>query len=76
MHVVLDNDASAQTRFAFARIMATAGARVTEFIPVLMAALLAHFEPTELIDFMNLIGLSIHKLQVMFLPRLYSPLLI
>lgn len=61
-----------QTRFAFARIMATAGARVTEFIPVLMAALLAHFEPTELIDFMNLIGLSIHKLQVRTLPRDYN----
>ena len=29
-----------------------------------MGALLAHFEPTELADFMNLIGLSIHKLQV------------
>ena len=28
-----------------------------------MANLLAHFEPTELIDFMNFIGLSIHKLQ-------------
>ncbi|KAK2463400.1 hypothetical protein APHAL10511_004486 [Amanita phalloides] len=51
------------TRFAFARILATAGARVTEFIPALMAALLAHFEPSELVDFMNLIGLSIHKLQ-------------
>ncbi|KAM6504507.1 Armadillo-type fold [Amanita muscaria] len=50
-------------RFAFARILATAGARVTEFIPTLMGALLAHFEPTELVDFMNLIGLSIHKLQ-------------
>jgi exportin-T len=62
----------AQTRFAFARILATAGARVTEFIPVLMAALLAHFEPTELIDFMNLIGLSIHKLQVRSLPHDYN----
>ena len=28
-----------------------------------MANLLAHFEPTELNDFMNFIGLSIHKLQ-------------
>ncbi|KAF8632204.1 hypothetical protein AX15_001968 [Amanita polypyramis BW_CC] len=51
------------TRFAFARILATAGARVTEYIPTLMGTLLAHFEPTELVDFMNLIGLSIHKLQ-------------
>jgi exportin-T len=29
-----------------------------------MANLLAHFEPSELVDFMNFIGLLIHKLQV------------
>lgn len=29
-----------------------------------MANLLAHFEPSELTDFMNFIGLLIHKLQV------------
>ena len=34
-----------------------------------MGALLAHFEPTELVDFMNLIGLSIHKLQVSTLAK-------
>ncbi|KAF8638342.1 hypothetical protein AX17_002362 [Amanita inopinata Kibby_2008] len=51
------------TRYAFARILASAGARVTEYIPTLMSELLAHFEPTELVDFMNLIGLLIHKLQ-------------
>ncbi|KAF5382216.1 hypothetical protein D9615_004331 [Tricholomella constricta] len=51
------------TRFAFARILATAGPRVTHFIPPLMANLLAHFEPSELVDFMNFIGLLIHKLQ-------------
>ncbi|RDX57282.1 ARM repeat-containing protein [Lentinus brumalis] len=51
------------TRFAFARILATTGSAVAPLIPTLMANLLAHFEPTELIDFMNFIGLSIHKLQ-------------
>lgn len=29
-----------------------------------MTNLLAHFEPTELVDFMNFIGLLIHKLRV------------
>lgn len=29
-----------------------------------MANLLVHFEPSELVDFMNFIGLLIHKLQV------------
>ncbi len=52
-----------QTRFAFARILATTGSNVAQLIPALMTNLLAHFEPTELIDFMNFIGLSIHKLQ-------------
>ncbi|KAF7971065.1 hypothetical protein HWV62_22119 [Athelia sp. TMB] len=51
------------TRFAFARIIATTGPNVTHFIPPLMANLLAHFEPSELVDFMNFIGLLIHKLQ-------------
>lgn len=51
------------TRFAFARILATTGPTVTSYIPQLMGNLLAHFEPTELVDFMNFIGLLIHKLQ-------------
>ncbi|KAI0077912.1 ARM repeat-containing protein [Panus rudis PR-1116 ss-1] len=50
-------------RFAFARIFATTGPNVTNLIPPLMANLLAHFEPSELIDFMHFIGLLIHKLQ-------------
>ncbi|THV03246.1 ARM repeat-containing protein [Dendrothele bispora CBS 962.96] len=50
------------TRFAFARILATAGPTVTHFIPSLMSNLLVHFEPSELIDFMNFIALLIHKL--------------
>ncbi|KAH7927937.1 ARM repeat-containing protein [Leucogyrophana mollusca] len=51
------------TRYAFARIIATTGSNVTHLIPPLMANLLAHFEPSELVDFMNFIGLLIHKLQ-------------
>ncbi|KAK7690696.1 pre-tRNA nuclear export protein [Cerrena zonata] len=51
------------TRFAFARIFATTGPNITHLIPPLMSNLLAHFEPTELIDFMNFIGLLIHRLQ-------------
>ncbi|KAF8968103.1 armadillo-type protein [Flammula alnicola] len=35
---------------------------VTHSIPPLMSNLLAHFEPSELVDFMNFIGLLIHKL--------------
>ncbi|KAI5998619.1 armadillo-type protein [Pisolithus albus] len=50
-------------RYAFARIIATTGSNVTDVIPPLMANLLAHFEPSELVDFMNFIGLLIHRLQ-------------
>jgi exportin-T len=53
-----------QTRHAFARIIATTGSSVTHLIPPLMVNLLAQFEPSELVDFMNFIGLLIHKLQV------------
>ncbi|KAI0313753.1 ARM repeat-containing protein, partial [Amylostereum chailletii] len=51
------------TRFAFARILATTGPEVTHLIPTLMANLLAHFEPNELVDFMNFLNLLIHRLQ-------------
>ncbi|KAK7050996.1 pre-tRNA nuclear export protein [Paramarasmius palmivorus] len=51
------------TRFAFARILATAGPTVTHFIPPLMTNLLIHFEPSELVDFMNFIALLIFKLR-------------
>ena len=53
-----------QTRNAFTRILATTGPNITHLIPPLMANLLAHFEPTELIDFMTFIGLLMHRLQV------------
>ncbi|TFY81654.1 hypothetical protein EWM64_g2359 [Hericium alpestre] len=51
------------TRFAFARILGTTGPSVAHFIPTLTANLLAHFEPEELIDFINFLNLLIHKLQ-------------
>ncbi|KAI0342761.1 ARM repeat-containing protein [Trametopsis cervina] len=51
------------TRNAFTRILATTGPNVTHLIPPLMANLLAHFEPTELVDFMGFIGLLVHRLQ-------------
>lgn len=52
-----------QTRFAFARILATAGPSVTSYIPALMANLLVHFQPSELVEFVNFIVLLIFKLQ-------------
>jgi hypothetical protein len=55
---------STQTRSAFTRILATTGSYITHLIPLLMTNLLAHFEPTELIDFMTFIGLLVHRLQV------------
>ena len=36
-----------------------------------MSNLLAHFEPSELVDFMNFIGLLIRKLQVCLLSEAY-----
>ena len=39
-----------------------------------MANLLAHFEPPELVDFMNFIGLLIHRLQVSLLFYVYVQL--
>jgi len=53
-----------QTRFAFARIVAPTGSSITYLIPPLMANLLAHSEPSELADFMNFIGLLVHRLKV------------
>ncbi|EEB86701.1 hypothetical protein MPER_16246, partial [Moniliophthora perniciosa FA553] len=52
---------SQYTRFAFARILATAGPTVTHFIPQLMSNLLVHFETSELVYFMNFSALLIFK---------------
>lgn len=57
--------------------MGVAGPSVTHLIPHLMNNLLAYFQPPELVDFMNFIGLLIHKLPSdMFdvLDRLNGPL--
>lgn len=40
------------------------GPSIAHTIPTLMDRLLTHFEPSELVDFMNFIVLLIHKLQV------------
>ncbi|KII89963.1 hypothetical protein PLICRDRAFT_40145 [Plicaturopsis crispa FD-325 SS-3] len=65
------------TRFAFSRIIATTGPFVTHFVPTLMKNLLTQFEPSELADFLNFLGLLIHKLQRDFfevLDELIGPL--
>lgn len=49
-------------RFAFARMVATTGSAITDFIPAFMTSLLSQFEPTELVDFMNFLGLLMHRL--------------
>jgi len=51
------------TRFAFARIFAATGPEVTDLTPTLMVNLLAHFEGSELVDFINFVNLLVHKLQ-------------
>lgn len=50
--------------------MATMGPTVAHLIPPLMTSMLTHFEPSELVDFMNFIGLLVHKLQVCVHPLL------
>jgi exportin-T len=55
---------ASQSRFAFSRLLASAGPAVTSLVPSLMSNLLAHFESTELVDFLNFIGLLIFKLPV------------
>ncbi|CAK5283785.1 unnamed protein product [Mycena citricolor] len=65
------------SRFAFARILATTGPNITHLIPQLMSDLLSHFEPSELVDFLNFLGLLIHKLQndmYSVLDELFGPL--
>ncbi|KAI0033548.1 ARM repeat-containing protein [Vararia minispora EC-137] len=51
------------SRFAFTRILATTGHAVTDLIPPLMVNLLAEFEPSELVDFLNFLNLLVHRLQ-------------
>jgi exportin-T len=39
------------------------GPSIAHLIPPLMSSMLTHFEPSELVDFMNFIGLLVHRLQ-------------
>jgi exportin-T len=50
--------------------MATMGPTIAHLIPALMSSMLAHFEPSELVDFMNFIGVLVHKLQESMLDML------
>jgi exportin-T len=59
---------SSQSRFAFARIIAAAGPAITKFIPALMVSMITSCKPDELADFINFLGLIVHKLQVCTFP--------
>jgi exportin-T len=43
------------------------GPSATHLVPPLMNRMLTHFDSTELVDFMNFIGLLVHRLQVLLL---------
>ncbi|GJJ08694.1 hypothetical protein Clacol_002913 [Clathrus columnatus] len=51
------------TRSAFSRLLASTGPTMTKYIPPLMASLLAHFDSAELVEFIQFIGLLVHKLE-------------
>jgi hypothetical protein len=53
-----------QTRFAFIRIVASAGPSVAQYIPALTSRLLSHFENAELVEFLAFLGLVLHRLGV------------
>lgn len=66
-----------QARSSFSKIMAPAGAGVTNYIPQFMTRLIQQFESTELSDFLSFLSLLVHKLQLeMFsvLDELLTPL--
>ncbi|KZV87175.1 ARM repeat-containing protein [Exidia glandulosa HHB12029] len=50
-------------RSAFARLFAAAGEHVVQFMPALMTSLVAHFDATELADFVNFMSHLAHKLE-------------
>ncbi|KAF8309914.1 ARM repeat-containing protein [Clavulina sp. PMI_390] len=50
-------------RFAFSRIIASSGPVIARFIPPLMAATLPNMKSEELADFINFLGLIVHRLQ-------------
>lgn len=51
-------------RFAFARIVATASTRVLEYVALFVKGIVAHFDPSELVEFLGFLGLVLHKLKV------------
>jgi len=52
------------TRFAFTRIIAAAGPATTKYIPTLMGRMLASCQPDELVEFIQFLGLVVHRLQL------------
>ncbi|KAG8712895.1 pre-tRNA nuclear export protein [Ceratobasidium sp. 395] len=64
-------------RFAFARIIASTGSNITQYIPMLMDRLLRQSQPVELVDFLAFLSFTVHKLQneiFNVLDELISPL--
>ncbi|CAE7129203.1 unnamed protein product [Rhizoctonia solani] len=51
------------SRFAFARIIASTGSNITQYIPMLMNHLIRQSQPVELVDFLSFLSFTIHKLQ-------------
>ncbi|CAE6461768.1 unnamed protein product [Rhizoctonia solani] len=65
------------SRFAFARIIASTGSNITQYIPLLMNHLIRQSQPVELVDFLSFLSFTIHKLQneiFTVLDELISPL--
>ncbi|CEL55488.1 Exportin-T OS=Laccaria bicolor (strain S238N-H82 / ATCC MYA-4686) GN=LOS1 PE=3 SV=1 [Rhizoctonia solani AG-1 IB] len=65
------------SRFAFARIIASTGSNITQYIPVLMNRLIRQSQPVELVDFLSFLSFTVHKLQneiFNVLDELISPL--
>ncbi|KAF8604237.1 KapM protein [Ceratobasidium sp. AG-I] len=65
------------SRFAFARIIASTGSNITQYIPMLMERLIRQSQPVELVDFLSFLSFTVHKLQnevFTVLDELVSPL--
>ncbi|KAG9091743.1 pre-tRNA nuclear export protein [Ceratobasidium sp. UAMH 11750] len=65
------------SRFAFARIIASTGSNITQYILVLMNRLIRQSQPVELVDFLSFLSFTVHKLQneiFSVLDELISPL--
>ncbi|KAJ1307606.1 hypothetical protein OPQ81_001701 [Rhizoctonia solani] len=65
------------SRFAFARIIASTGSNITQYIPMLMNHLIQQSQPVELVDFLSFLSFTTHKLQTAIftvLDELIAPL--